>query len=331
MTDPQDGLPPLEIKNAAARFNEWDTAKPRVVVLPAHLREIPPCDGVPDLLSTYCVNGGLALLFTVMLTVGIYMPLTEASFFHGNLIEAVSWFFLLTLVAWMIVIFIRGIRNAGVWFQVDSVGFRYGVRRSPEPSSAMQQTVVWDEIAANPSLRYDVTYIMPSRFSVPSACFEFWKRGARKGLERRTLPKSLFRYDFEREGIRCVRFKNRRAILISVLCGLAHQGLRFDPNVFVMAGIHPETWQRLRQSWKYFIICSLLFLLFGILAFEDMGKISLVFIFTAWFFYFGYFWTEGRYRSSPDMTGYPRNPIVFRIDNADATAEVSISSTQTAD
>ncbi|MFM0592436.1 hypothetical protein [Paraburkholderia dilworthii] len=333
MTTPPDDSPSSDVYNApanapAAQANQNREPNPRIVALPAHLREIPSCNGIPDLFTTYCLNIGLMLLFSVAFAGMLCLPFYDPSFFRAGIIMAVLWLILLGLIAWMVVIFIRGIRRPGVWFQVDPVGFRYGNGKSPDPAQPTEKRIEWSEVVANHSLSCDVTYNAPSKVTMSAANFEFWRRVVRKPAERYVLPKSLTDYDSEKDGIRCVRFKNRHALMVAILCGLAHQGLRFDLDTFIASGIHPETWQRLKSPWRsaavYFFVVSLL----GLFAFRLWGRSSLPFSFAILSVSFVFYCTEGKYYFSPDLKKYPKSPIMFRVDNVEAVNNAPASTSE---
>lgn len=312
-----NGSPSPEAGNVSDRADQSPEPKPRVLALPAHLREIPTCAGIPDLFTTYCLNIGLALLFSGVFAALLYWPFGDRSFFQGGLIMLILWPLMLWMVAWMIVIFIRGIRRPGVWFQVDPDGFRYGNGISPDPTAPKARCIEWSSVAANPGLDCDVRYNTSSRVSMRPASFTFWQRAQRQSVEKYTLPKSLTSYDAEKDGIRSVRFKNRHALMVAILCGLAHQGVRFDLNTFIAAGVHPETWQKLRQPWRAATVYFSLIVVLGLVAFEIWGRDSLAFPFAVFTVSLAYYCSEGKYDFSPDLRKYPKGPVVFHIDHAD--------------
>ncbi|WP_230947453.1 hypothetical protein [Burkholderia territorii] len=59
---------------------------------------------------------------------------------------------------------------------------------------------------------------------------------------------------------------------------------------------------------------SIIFVL-GVLAFWVWGRMSLPVSLGLLIFSLAYFLTEGKYDFSPDVRHYPRDPIVFRIDD----------------
>ncbi|WP_321789976.1 hypothetical protein [Burkholderia pyrrocinia] len=321
MTTPSDDSASPELDSTPAR-PDWNVeSKPRVVTLPAHLRNIPSCEGTPDLFNTYLINIGLALLFGTMFTGLLVSPFYDGSFFNKGVIVFILWLVLLGVIAYAVTIFIRGARRAGAWFEVDSTGFRYGLGARPKSAAIpKEQCFEWREAVANPSLRYDVEYNTASRVTMSAANFQFWRRATREPATAYTLRKNLIPTDAD-DAIRCAGFKNRHDLLVAILCGLAHQGLRFNRNTFVAAGIHPETWQKLRTPWRAAVACFSILVALGLLAFFIWGRLSLPFSFAIWIVSLLYYCGEGKYDFSPDLKNYPRGPIVFRIDDSETAEE----------
>ncbi|MGS0891868.1 hypothetical protein ACVBGC_04785 [Burkholderia stagnalis] len=315
--------PSPDIDHAPTRSDQDAASKPRVIPLPAHLRNIPSCEGVPDLFNTYLVNVGLILISGAAL-VGLFIWLGDPSFWNKGIVLFLIWLALLGTVVWALRIFIRGVRQAGAWFQVDSTGFRYGTGTRPQPAASNERCIEWREVVASPDHRCDVEYNSPSRVAMRGANFQFWRRVAREPAQVCKLPISLVGTDAD-DSIRCVRFKNRDDLLVAILCGLAHQGLRFNLNTFVAAGIHPETWRKLKTPWRsaviYFSIVSAL----ALFAFWIWRSSSLPFSLAILLVSLAYYFSEGRHDFSPELRHYPKGPIVFRIDDADATGGTAAS------
>ncbi|RQZ69420.1 hypothetical protein [Burkholderia sp. Bp9004] len=313
-TRSDDALPPRT--DDASKQSAPDTsAKPRVITLPAHLRQIPTCKGIPDRFNTYLLNIGFMLFFGTMFAGLLVAPFDDASSSRVGFIGFVLWLCILACLAWAVVIVIRATMNIGGWFQVDATGFRYGVGKHSDQAALQQERCIeWREVVRNEDMCCDVDFNPPSRVTMSPANFQFWRQsGKREPAKRYTLRTSLVDYDAD-DAIRCVRFKNRHELLVALLCGLAHQGLRFNPSAFIAAGIHPETWQPLakarRPAMIYFAVVAAL----GLIAFWTWGRLSLPFSLAILLVSFAYYWTEGKYDFSPDIKHYPRDPIVFRID-----------------
>ena len=321
MTTPADDPASPELVNTPTRPDRGAQSTPRIIVLPAHLRSIPCCEGVPDLFSTYLINIGLALLFGTMFTGLLVSPFYDGSLFDKGFIVFVLWLAMLGVSAWAVRIAIRAARHAGAWFEVDSTGFRYGLGTRPEPAAIpKEQCVEWREAVANPDRLYDVEYNTASGVTRRPANFRFWRRATREPVEAYTLRMNLIPTDAD-DAIRCAGFKNRHDLLVAILCGLAHQGLRFNRNTFIAAGIHPETWQKLRTPWRKAAVFFSMLAALGLLAFFIWGRLSLIFSFAIWIVTFLYYCGEGKYDFSPDIKNYPRGPIVFRVDDREKADE----------
>ncbi|WP_448168194.1 hypothetical protein [Burkholderia ambifaria] len=321
MTTRSDGTLSSGIADTSNPSRQGTGANPRVITLPAHLRQIPSCDGIPDLFNTYLVNIGFLLFFGTMFVGLLTAPFGDASFARGGFIGFVLWLGILGCLAWAVVVVIRAMRNTGGWFHVDATGFRYGIgKRSNAAALQQERHIEWHEVVPSQDLRCDVEYDTASRVAMRPASFQFWRRGAkREPATRFTLRTSLVDYDSD-SAIRCVRFKNHHELVVALLCGLAHQGLRFNPRTFIAAGIHPETWQPLATARRPAMIAFSIIGALGLLAFWAWGRMSLPFSLAILIVSFAYYWAEGRYALSPDIKHYPHDPIVFRIDD-DAPAD----------
>ncbi|MBR8142549.1 hypothetical protein KDW55_18170 [Burkholderia sp. AU19243] len=291
-------------------------AKTRVIALPAHLRQIPSCSGIPDLVSTYLINIGLVLFFVAMFFGLAIAPFEDASLARTGFLGFVVWMLMLGVIAWAVVLFIRATMNIGAWFEVDSTGFRYGMgKRTHTAATQQEQRIEWSDIVPRLDLRYDVEYHSASRVTMRPASFQFWRRGAKlESAKPVTLRTNLVDFGADNT-IRCIRFKNRDELHLAVLCGLAHRGLRFNPRAFIAAGIHPETWKPLAKERRPALLWISVIAVLGLAAFWVWGRVSLPFSMSMLIVCCGYYWTEGKYDFSPDIKHYPRDPIMFCLDS----------------
>ena len=314
MTTRSDGTVSSGIDDASNPSSQGTDAKPRVIALPPHLRQIPSCEGIPDLLSTCLANIGFVLFFGTLFVGVLVAPFGDAAFSRVGLMGFVLWLAILACLVWALAIVIRAMINIGGWFHVDATGFRYGIgKRSTAAAQQQEQCIQWREIAPSEDQRCDVEYNMASRVTLSPASFQFWRRGTRhEPAKRQTLRTSLVDDD-SANAIRCIRFKNRHDLLVALLCGLAHQGLRFNPKTFIAAGIHPETWRPLTKARRPALLGLLVIVSVGLLAFLAWGRMSLPFSAAILIVSFAYYRTGGKYDFSPDIRHYPREPIVFRI------------------
>ncbi|WP_230947454.1 hypothetical protein [Burkholderia territorii] len=249
MTERSNDTVPSRTHDASNQTSAAAGARQRVVTLPARLRQIPSCEGIPDRFSTYLVNIALLLFFGAMFAGLLVAPFDDASVSRVGFIGFLLWLCMLACVAWAIVIVIRAMMNIGGWFRVDPTGFRFGIGKPTDPAAMQkEQHIEWRDIVSDPTRCCDVDYNMASRVTMSPATFQFGRRGTHhEPAKRFALRTSLVRLDSD-DAIRCLRFTNRHELLVALLCGLAHQGLRFDPRTFIAAGIHPETWQPLEKA-----------------------------------------------------------------------------------
>lgn len=243
--------PPVEPPGVQPAASQ--TLAPRVIPLPAHLREIPSLDGVPELLGTRCVCFGLALVF-LALTLGIPAGFAADQTVNVSPGQAILLLTIIGLLGSMTFLFVRAGLNAGAWFHVDATGMRYGVGRSPVHDPTGGTRIDWSEIVGKADRRYDVHTDFQTSQSLTKNLL-FWRRLPGGEIVEHRLPMRL-----TSDIVRCMRFRNHDALIVAVLRGLASRpGLRFDMDVFIDAGVHPETWEPMKRP-------HLMFNLFGILS-----------------------------------------------------------------
>ncbi len=198
-----------------------------------------PIDGVPDLLTTRALCFGLAALFLV---VAVGLPASFALSPPADLDPVVPILLLICSALAMVLVFIftrTGLR-AGAWFSVDASGLHYGDGRVGRRDEGEGTSIAWDSIVHNAEAAYDVhlIWITPHR-GLPVARIGFWVRASGGGLVEGSIPMALIA-----NRLSCARFLNADAVRVSLLRGMATRpALRFHPDVFVQAGIDPETWR----------------------------------------------------------------------------------------
>jgi len=223
----------------------------RIIRLPPHLREIPEVMGIPDLFSTRCICFVSALLCLVAcLGLGVAFVSDNRIQWTSELsIVVIMW---LALIAGSVVALMRAGGKAGAWFCVDATGMWYGTGRlSTIGVSSSGTCIKWDEIVAKPGDSCDVrTEFQTSRSFTKN--FVFWCRRETGEIVEQRIPMRL-----TSNFLRCVRFRNRDDLTVAMLRGLASRpGLRFHLDVFVDAGIHPETWMPMKRPRRMMLLLS---------------------------------------------------------------------------
>jgi hypothetical protein len=230
-----------------------DAVASRVLAVPTHVLEalVSPLDGVPDVTTTRLLLGGLVALFALIaLSLGAAVVLQD-DWSNARGSEAI-----LMLVGLVLVTALGG----GLWFllrqfarvgeglfQIDAQGMRWGDPTSP-------RAVAWHEVCRTRAGLHDVkTEFVSSEAIVKRLVFQHAARGS-EPLEIR-LPLAL-----TIDAGRVLRFRNRAALLRAILIQLATQPrprLRFDAEVFIDAGIDPETWEPMPGPRRWMWLSSL--------------------------------------------------------------------------
>lgn len=224
-----------------------------MLAVPAHVLEAlaSPLDGVPDVTTTRLLLGGLVALFAL-----IALSLGAAAVLQDDWSNARGSEAILVLVGLVLVAALGG----GLWFllrqfsrvgeglfQIDAQGMRWGDPASP-------RAVAWREVCRTRAGPYDVkTEFVSSEAIVKRLVFRHAARGS-EPLEIR-LPLAL-----TIDAGRVLRFRNRAALLRAMLIHLATQPrprLRFDAEVFIDAGIDPETWEPMPGPRRWMWLSSL--------------------------------------------------------------------------
>ena len=224
-----------------------------MLTVPAHVLEAlaSPLDGVPDVAATRLLLGGLVALFALIaLALGAAVVLQDdGSNARGN--EAVLMLVGLVLVAAL---------GSGLWFllrqfprvgeglfQIDAQGMRWGDPASP-------RAVAWHEVCRTRAGLSDVkTEFVSSEAIIKRLVFQQAARGSGPAEIRLPLALTI-------DGARVLRFRNRAALLRALLIRLATRPrprLRFDAEVFIDAGIDPETWEPMPGPRRWMWLSSL--------------------------------------------------------------------------
>ncbi len=210
-----------------------------------------PVEGAPDLAGTrrVCIASALSCaVFAIWLPLASLPRISEADSpaLVVSLIMAMT-----ALMLGLIVLLVRTAWRPGAWFRVTAQGIEYG--SGPWSEDPMQragaQQIEWTRIVRNPERSYDIGIASEVYRVAPSARMTFWYRDTNGGIVERSLPLQL-----RDDALRCLRFCNAQEVRVALLRRLAaNPGLRFDPEVFVRAGLDPETWKPMsaphRASW----------------------------------------------------------------------------------
>jgi hypothetical protein len=227
----------------------------RVLTVPAHvleaLAQAGPLEGVPDLRATRLFIGGFVALFaSIAVGLGTAAVLQDDwSNARGN--EAILMLLGLALFALL---------GGGIWyllrqlprigegmFRIDAQGMRWGDPASP-------RVMAWRDVRRAPVGLCDVkTEFVSSEAIVKRLVFQQAVRGDESDEVR--LPLAL-----TADTGRVLRFRNRAALLRALLLHLATQPkprLRFDAEVFIDAGIDPQTWQPMPAPRRWMWLSTL--------------------------------------------------------------------------
>jgi hypothetical protein len=245
---------------------------PRVLEVPAHVLEAlaqgGPLEGVPDVTTTRLLLGGLVALFALIaISLGAAVVLQDDwSNVHGN--EAIVALAVLALLAGL---------GGGLWYllrqfarvgqgsiRIDAQGLHWG-------DTALPQAVAWREVCRAESGPQDVRTEFVSSDAIVKRLVFHRAAGGSKDTEIR-LPLALT-VDIGR----VTRFRNRAALLRALLLRLAIEPrprLRFAAEVFIDAGIDPETWEPMPapRRWMWLSSVAALLPVLAVFFFWPLGE-----------------------------------------------------------
>ncbi|WP_395396313.1 hypothetical protein WBP07_20655 (plasmid) [Novosphingobium sp. BL-8A] len=205
-------------------------------------------DGIPDIVGTrlFCCSASLpCILFAIWLPVAGFAKISSVNspgFVVILILLAAS------LSAGLAIALVWAALKPGAWFRVSSDGVEFG--NGPYlDHPANGQRIEWGCIERNPERTYDIGIAAEAYRVAPNARMTFWYRDANGALVQRFLPLQL-----RSDVLGCLRFRNAHEVRVALLRRLAkYPDLRFDPDVFVRAGIDPENWSPMlspnRASW----------------------------------------------------------------------------------
>ncbi len=214
-------------------------APTRVIALPARFAgPLARVEGVPDLFTTRLVS---VLMLLMCAGVGVSLAWAMAIDKTVKIGPVLGLLMLLiyAVLVWIGAIAVDALIHAGAWFVVDETGFRYGFgRKHGAARTAVETRVDWQDIVVNPRERCDVATDFVSRQAIVKNLL-LWQRRPSGEIRQTSLRLGLAGND-----VLCLRFHNRAEVVTAILAGLARRpGLRFDPQVFVDAGVNPETFE----------------------------------------------------------------------------------------
>ena len=236
------------------------TVVPRVLRVPVHVLEAMgqgggAVEGVPDVRATRLLLGSLVAFFALIaLSLGAAVLLQDDwSNLHGN--EGIVALAALALVAGL---------GGGLWYllrqfshlgqgsiRIDADGMRWG-------DIALPQVLAWHEVCHVRTGVHDVKTEFTSSDAIVKRLVFHRAVGGGETAEVR-LPLAL-----TTDATRVLRFRNRAALLRALLLRLATQPrprLRFAAEVFIDAGIDPQTWEPMLAPRRWMWLSSLAALL----------------------------------------------------------------------
>lgn len=211
---------------------------PRVLAVPPPvLRDLArrgPVEGEPDLVTTRLLLGGGVLLFALTalaVAAGLVLLPGEPNARGHEVPIVLAMLALLALACgggWYVWRLLR--RAGGIVVRVDAEGLQWGDAAAP-------QSVAWQALGRARSGPYDVRTEYVSSEALQKRLV-LHRAGAEPAEIR--LPLTL-----SADGSRVLRFRNRAEVLRALLLRLATEPrprLRFDAEVFIDAGLDPQTW-----------------------------------------------------------------------------------------
>lgn len=228
---------------------------PRVLKVPANVIEAlaqgGPLEGVPDATATRLLLGGLVAFFALIaLSLGAAVLLQDDwSNLHGN--EGIVALAVLALVAglggglWYLLKRFSRVGQASI--RIDSEGMRWG-------DADVVQALAWHEVCRVRTGLHDVETEFTSSDAIVKRLVFHRAAGSGETAEVR-LPLAL-----TTDATRVLRFRNRAALLRALLLRLATQPrprLRFAAEVFIDAGIDPQTWEPMLAPRRWMWLSSL--------------------------------------------------------------------------
>lgn len=227
----------------------------RVLDVPAQVLEAlarsGPLEGVPDLRGTRLFIGGFVAFFALIAAGLVAAVMLEEDWSNARGNEAIL--LLLGLLLF-------GALGGGIWYllrqfprvgegmlRVDADGMHWGDPASP-------QVVRWREVCRARAGFHDVkTEFVSSEAIVKRLVFQQVARGGEPREIRLPLALTV-------DTGRVLRFRNRAVLLRALLLHLATQPrprLRFDAEVFIDAGIDPQTWAPMSAPRRWMWLSSL--------------------------------------------------------------------------
>ncbi|WP_235822951.1 hypothetical protein [Brucella anthropi] len=168
-----------------------------------------------------------------------------------------------TLIAAMLLVpafmFARAGLLAGAWITITPESVEYGSGNGIVEKQGTK--IEWARIASGQMARYDVRLILKGPVREPRIAFGYKMPDGTQN--EYSLPMSL-----RERGMQCLWFVNADALRIALLQNMAaRSNLCFDPDIFVEAGIDPETWHLMPKprkiEWAIAIASMAAVLIFG--------------------------------------------------------------------
>ncbi len=249
--------------------------QPRTIFLKRTDRIVTTTQGIPDHLTTRWIcftAGAIGTAIGGELLIALFsQPLPNDA---GPAAGVLLGFLAFAMTAMSVLLIREGFRT-GAWFTVGSAGIHYGNGRL-DPQKNMGTQIEWQEIVRNPETSCDITIRHEGTYGnlkVPG--IKFWRCTQQGKLVERTIPLWL-----TENMLKCFRFGNAQEVRIALLQGLAGcPGLRFHPDVFVEAGVDPQTWKSMRRpeivDWSILMFALAIWFAFALTMLDTLPFIAL--------------------------------------------------------
>ncbi len=215
--------------------------------------------GIPDITATRCMCFGIAILLSC---VALMLPALTILIRPSPDQDPVALIVATLLAAMLLVpafMFTRAGLLAGARITITPQSVEYGAGNGIVEKQGTK--IEWARIASDQMARYDVRLILKGPVREPRIAFGYKMHDGTQS--ERSLPMTL-----RERGMQCIWFVNADALRIALLHNMAaRSNLLFDPDIFVEAGIDPETWHLMpkprKVEWAIAIASMATVLIFG--------------------------------------------------------------------
>ncbi|KAB2767925.1 hypothetical protein F9K97_14130 [Brucella anthropi] len=231
----------------------------RIIAFDSTNRQDRSLTGIPDITATRWMCFGIAMLLSC---VALALPALTILIRPSPDLDPIA-LIVSTLIAAMLLVpafmFARAGLLAGAWITITPESVEYGSGNGIVEKQGTK--IEWARIASGQMARYDVRLILKGPVREPRIAFGYKMPDGTQN--EYSLPMSL-----RERGMQCLWFVNADALRIALLQNMAaRSNLCFDPDIFVEAGIDPETWHLMPKprkiEWAIAIASMAAVLIFG--------------------------------------------------------------------